>query len=139
MAIVEKQVMVVGIDDKENNTFALDWTLKQFFTPFASNPIFRLVIVQAKPSPAVSKPGISKYVNMHYIYKHSSCEHTCLHARNGYTYYIYTYMFIYILMYILNIYKYTSFWKKKNIYIYICFVTKIWNKFDYGLLNMRLV
>ena len=62
MAIVEKQVMVVGIDDKENNTFALDWTLKQFFTPFASNPIFRLVIVQAKPSPAVSKPGISKYV-----------------------------------------------------------------------------
>uniref|UniRef100_A0A7N2RET2 Uncharacterized protein n=1 Tax=Quercus lobata TaxID=97700 RepID=A0A7N2RET2_QUELO len=57
MAIVEKQVMVVGIDDKEHSTFALDWTLKQFFTPFASNPIFRLVIVQAKPSPSVFKPG----------------------------------------------------------------------------------
>nr|POF24387.1 hypothetical protein CFP56_35365 [Quercus suber] len=62
MAIVEKQVMVVGIDDKEHSTFALDWTLKQFFTPFASNPIFRLVIVQAKPSPSVSKPGESEEV-----------------------------------------------------------------------------
>uniref|UniRef100_A0A7N2N4N7 Disease resistance N-terminal domain-containing protein n=1 Tax=Quercus lobata TaxID=97700 RepID=A0A7N2N4N7_QUELO len=58
MAIVEKQVMVVGIDDKEHSTFALDWALKQFFSPFASNPIFRLVIVQAKPPPSVSKPGI---------------------------------------------------------------------------------
>ncbi|KAE8009491.1 hypothetical protein FH972_005925 [Carpinus fangiana] len=51
MATSEKQVMVVGFDDHEHSTYALEWTLKHFFAPFASNPPFQLVIVHAKPSP----------------------------------------------------------------------------------------
>ncbi|KAK6940979.1 UspA [Dillenia turbinata] len=45
----EKQVMVIGIDDSEHSTYALNWTLDHFFTPFPSNPPFKLVIAHAKP------------------------------------------------------------------------------------------
>ncbi|GLT77882.1 hypothetical protein SLA2020_494370 [Shorea laevis] len=73
----EKQGMVVGFDDHEHSTYALEWTLKHTSSlplpltllssfvivhakpsppslpipPFASNPPFKLVIVHAKPSP----------------------------------------------------------------------------------------
>ncbi|XP_059436204.1 universal stress protein A-like protein [Corylus avellana] len=49
MATSEKQVMVVGFDDHEHNAYALEWSLKHFFT--ASNLHFQLVIVHARPSP----------------------------------------------------------------------------------------
>ncbi|XP_059625684.1 universal stress protein PHOS34 [Cornus florida] len=49
---VEKSVMVVGIDDSEHSSYALEWTLNHFFIPLASNSLFKLVIVHAKPSPA---------------------------------------------------------------------------------------
>ncbi|XP_065861335.1 universal stress protein PHOS34 [Euphorbia lathyris] len=52
MANVEKQLMVVGIDDSEHSIYALNWTLDRFFLPFASNSPFRLVLVHAKPTPA---------------------------------------------------------------------------------------
>ncbi|GMN38007.1 hypothetical protein TIFTF001_007286 [Ficus carica] len=51
MATDEKQVMVVGIDDSEQSSYALEWTLDHFFAPYASNPPFKLVIVHAKPTP----------------------------------------------------------------------------------------
>ena len=59
VAVAEKQVMVVGIDDSEHSTYALGWTLKHFFTPYASNHPFKLVLVHAKPtvSSAVSLAG----------------------------------------------------------------------------------
>ena len=59
VAVAEKQVMVVGIDDSEQSTYALGWTLKHFFTPYASNHPFKLVLVHAKPtvSSAVSLAG----------------------------------------------------------------------------------
>ncbi|KAJ6321092.1 hypothetical protein OIU78_016321 [Salix suchowensis] len=51
MATLEKQVMVVGIDDSEHSTYALEWTLDHFFTPsMGSNSLFKLVVVYAKPS-----------------------------------------------------------------------------------------
>ncbi|KAK1558678.1 hypothetical protein Q3G72_005339 [Acer saccharum] len=46
----EKQAMVVGIDDSEHSVYALEWTLDHFFTNFASNPPFKLVVVHSKPS-----------------------------------------------------------------------------------------
>lgn len=59
MATSEKQVIVAGFDDSEHSIYALDWILKHFFAPFASNPIYRLVLVHAKPSlPAVVPAGI---------------------------------------------------------------------------------
>uniref|UniRef100_A0A6M2F4X2 UspA domain-containing protein n=1 Tax=Populus davidiana TaxID=266767 RepID=A0A6M2F4X2_9ROSI len=51
MATLEKKVMVVGIDDSEHSTYALEWTLDHFFTPsLGSNSLFKLVVVYAKPS-----------------------------------------------------------------------------------------
>lgn len=51
MATLEKQVMVVGIDDSEHSTYGLEWTLDHFFTPsLGSNSLFKLVVVHAKPS-----------------------------------------------------------------------------------------
>ncbi|KAI9200724.1 hypothetical protein LWI28_012330 [Acer negundo] len=47
---LEKQAIVVGIDDREHIEYALKWTLDHFFTNFVSNPPFKLV-VHAKPSP----------------------------------------------------------------------------------------
>ncbi|CAI8615104.1 unnamed protein product [Vicia faba] len=49
----EKQVMVVGIDDSDYSTYALEWTLDHLFTT-VSNPIFKLVLVYAKPSVSAS-------------------------------------------------------------------------------------
>lgn len=49
MVTSEKQVMVVGFDDHEHSAYALEWTLKHFFAPFASNPPFQLVIVHVRP------------------------------------------------------------------------------------------
>ncbi len=92
----EKRVMVVGINDSEHSTYALDWTLKQFFTPFASNPLFRLVIVQAKPSP----PSVSKtwYLQLQIcnicIYTNIGRVHTRLHAWNGHTCYTPTCLYL---------------------------------------------
>ncbi|KAF9669335.1 hypothetical protein SADUNF_Sadunf14G0097000 [Salix dunnii] len=59
MATSEKQVMVVGIDDSEHSTYALEWTLDHFFTPsLGSNSLFKLVVVYAKPS-ASSAVGLA--------------------------------------------------------------------------------
>jgi hypothetical protein len=66
----EKQVMVVGIDDSQHSTYALEWTFDHFFTPplasnspwtfdhfftppLASNSPFKVVVVHAK-TPATS-------------------------------------------------------------------------------------
>ncbi|OMO81911.1 Universal stress protein A [Corchorus olitorius] len=58
MATSEKEVMIVAIDDSEHSVYALEWTLNHFFTPFASNPPFKLVIVHAKPT-ATSAVGLA--------------------------------------------------------------------------------
>ncbi|KAJ7977562.1 Universal stress protein A [Quillaja saponaria] len=58
MATVEKQVMVVGVDDSDHSSYALEWTLDHFFIPYASNPNFKLVLVHAKPS-ATSTVGLA--------------------------------------------------------------------------------
>jgi hypothetical protein len=67
MATLEKQVMVVGIDDSEHSTYALEWTLDHFFTPsLGSNSLFKLVVVYAKPSASsavgFAGPGISLFI-----------------------------------------------------------------------------
>jgi hypothetical protein len=50
----EKQVMVVGIDDSQHSTYALEWTFDHFFSPpLASNSPFKVVVVHAK-TPATS-------------------------------------------------------------------------------------
>ncbi|KAM3740286.1 hypothetical protein ACB098_08G087300 [Castanea mollissima] len=51
--------MVVGIDDNEHNTYALEWTLDHFFAPYASNHPFKLVLVhsEATPSAAIGLAG----------------------------------------------------------------------------------
>ncbi|KAL4370458.1 hypothetical protein AHAS_Ahas06G0067800 [Arachis hypogaea] len=60
----EKQVMVVGVDDSEYSTYALEWTLDHLITP-SPTPIFKLVVVFAKPSvtSAVGIIGPGMYVN----------------------------------------------------------------------------
>ncbi|XP_028771211.1 universal stress protein PHOS34 [Neltuma alba] len=57
MATSEKQVMVVGIDDYDHSIYALQWTLDHFFAS-GPNPLFRLVLVHAKPS-ATSVVGLA--------------------------------------------------------------------------------
>ncbi|CAN6690426.1 unnamed protein product [Malus baccata var. baccata] len=55
-----KQVMVVAMDESDHSTYALEWTLSHFFIPYASNPVFKLVVVHAKPPPpamALVGPG----------------------------------------------------------------------------------
>lgn len=42
--------MVVGMDASDYSVYGLEWTLNHFFILFASNPVFKLVIVHAKPS-----------------------------------------------------------------------------------------
>lgn len=54
----EKSVMVVGVDDSEQSTYALEWTLDRFFAPYAPNYPFKLFIVHAKPN-AVSAVGLA--------------------------------------------------------------------------------
>ncbi|KAM3735784.1 hypothetical protein ACB098_10G113700 [Castanea mollissima] len=67
-AVAEKQVMVVGMDDSEHSTYALEWTLDHFFTPFASNHPFKLVLVHAKPTPSsvvgLAGPGAPEVLPM---------------------------------------------------------------------------
>ncbi|KAJ7972961.1 Universal stress protein A [Quillaja saponaria] len=58
MATVEKQVMVVGVDDSDHSRYALEWTLDHFFVSFASNPTFKLLLVHAIPS-ATSAVGLA--------------------------------------------------------------------------------
>ncbi|KAL6502815.1 hypothetical protein OROHE_023983 [Orobanche hederae] len=55
---MEKSVMVVGLDDSDCSFYALEWTLQHFFlsTP-PETPLFKLVVVHAKPSP-VSAVGL---------------------------------------------------------------------------------
>nr|POE73344.1 hypothetical protein CFP56_40669 [Quercus suber] len=43
--------MVVGIDNSERSTYALEWTLDHFFAPYASDYPFKLVLVHSKPTP----------------------------------------------------------------------------------------
>jgi hypothetical protein len=67
MATLEKQVMVVGIDDSEHSTYALEWTLDHFFTPsLGFNSLFKLVVVYAKPSASsavgFAGPGTSLFI-----------------------------------------------------------------------------
>ncbi|KAK7356403.1 hypothetical protein VNO80_15674 [Phaseolus coccineus] len=50
----EKQVVVIGIDDSEQSTYALRWTLDHFFP----SPIFRLVLVHSRPT-ATSAVGLA--------------------------------------------------------------------------------
>ncbi|XP_041017589.1 universal stress protein PHOS34-like isoform X2 [Juglans microcarpa x Juglans regia] len=52
MACAEKQPMVVGIDDSEHSSYALEWTLDHFFVPCSANPPFKLILVHAKPTPS---------------------------------------------------------------------------------------
>lgn len=54
----EKPVMVVGVDESEQSTYALEWTLDRFFAPYAPNFPFKLIIVHAKPN-AVSAVGLA--------------------------------------------------------------------------------
>lgn len=64
-SVSEKKVMVLAMDEHEHSSYALEWTLDHFFTPFLSiDPLpFKLVIIYAKPSPPlavnVAGPGIS--------------------------------------------------------------------------------
>ncbi|KAF7804854.1 universal stress protein PHOS34-like [Senna tora] len=48
---------MVAIDESEHSAYALKWTLDHFFTP-TPNPIFKLVLIHAKPS-AISTLGLA--------------------------------------------------------------------------------
>ena len=64
-ALEEEQVMVVGIDDSQHSTYALEWTFDHFFTlPPGSNSPFKVVVVHAKPSATsvVSLAGPGTYL-----------------------------------------------------------------------------
>ncbi|CAJ1968630.1 unnamed protein product [Sphenostylis stenocarpa] len=50
----EKKVVVIGIDDSEQSTYALRWTLDHFFP----NPVFKLVLVHSRPT-ATSAVGLA--------------------------------------------------------------------------------
>ncbi|XP_004494374.1 universal stress protein PHOS34 [Cicer arietinum] len=54
--MAEKQVMVVGIDDSDHSIYALEWALDHLVTTLP-NPIFKLVLVYAKPS-VISSVGL---------------------------------------------------------------------------------
>ncbi|XP_010038207.2 universal stress protein PHOS34 [Eucalyptus grandis] len=56
--MAEKPAMVIGIDDSEHSTYALEWTLDRFFAPLAPNYPFKLFVVHAKPS-ATSAVGLA--------------------------------------------------------------------------------
>ncbi|XP_054785950.1 universal stress protein PHOS34-like [Prosopis cineraria] len=46
----EKKVMLVAMDENKHSSYALEWTLQTFFTPFQSSPSpFKLVILYARP------------------------------------------------------------------------------------------
>ncbi|KAF2602981.1 hypothetical protein F2Q70_00028962 [Brassica cretica] len=56
--VEEKPLMVVGVDESEQSTYALEWTLDRFFAPYAPNFPFKLLIIHAKPN-AVSAVGFA--------------------------------------------------------------------------------
>ncbi|XP_062088514.1 universal stress protein PHOS34-like isoform X1 [Humulus lupulus] len=64
MATAEKPVMVVGIDESEHSSYALQWTLDRFFAAFAPNFPFKLILVHAKPTPTsavgLAGPGVAE-------------------------------------------------------------------------------
>ncbi|XP_057439275.1 uncharacterized protein LOC130731105 isoform X2 [Lotus japonicus] len=66
MASSTKQVMVIGVDDSEYSTYALEWTLDHLVAPLPNNPIFKIVLVYAKPSVATTVgfvgPGIGEVI-----------------------------------------------------------------------------
>ena len=72
VAVAEKQVMVVGIDDSERSTYALEWTLDHFFVPYASDHPFKLVLVHSKPTPfsaiGIAGPGINSYFRRFFLF-----------------------------------------------------------------------
>ncbi|KAL9681426.1 hypothetical protein QQ045_013209 [Rhodiola kirilowii] len=48
--VVEKLVMIFGIDESEHSYYVLEWTLDHFFGPFAANQYpFKLLILHSKP------------------------------------------------------------------------------------------
>lgn len=55
----EKPLMVVGVDESEQSTYALEWTLDRFFAPYAPNFPFKLLIIHAKPNAVVSAVGFA--------------------------------------------------------------------------------
>ncbi|KAJ1412622.1 UspA [Sesbania bispinosa] len=63
MAENSKQVMVVGIDDSDFSTYALEWTLDHLLSP-PNTSNFKLVLVYAKPSISASVgfvgPGVAE-------------------------------------------------------------------------------
>lgn len=65
----EKQVMIVAVDDSEHSAYALKWTLDHFFKP-VPDPIFKLVLVHAKPSAtsAVGLAGPGTPISFHQVY-----------------------------------------------------------------------
>ncbi|XP_057966541.1 universal stress protein PHOS34 [Malania oleifera] len=68
MATAEKPVMMVAVDDSEHSTYALEWTLDHFFTPYTPNHPFKLLIIHAKPSPTtavgLAGPGVAEVFPM---------------------------------------------------------------------------
>ncbi|KAK7284649.1 hypothetical protein RJT34_19399 [Clitoria ternatea] len=46
----EKQPVLLGIDDSEYSTYALEWTLDHLLVPSNNSPNFKLVLVYAKPT-----------------------------------------------------------------------------------------
>ncbi|KAL2323648.1 hypothetical protein Fmac_028027 [Flemingia macrophylla] len=50
----EKQVVIIGIDDSEQSTYALNWALDHFFP----SPIFKLLLVHSR-STATSAVGLA--------------------------------------------------------------------------------
>lgn len=68
MATSEKPVMIIGADDSEESTYALNWALDLFFAPYAPNFHFDLVVVHAKPSPisVVGIAGPGTYIHLQF-------------------------------------------------------------------------
>ncbi|KAG2305561.1 hypothetical protein Bca4012_059623 [Brassica carinata] len=50
MATGSERVVVVGVDDSSHSYHALETALDLFFTPFKSNPRFKLVVIHARLS-----------------------------------------------------------------------------------------
>ncbi|KAK7392321.1 hypothetical protein VNO78_20755 [Psophocarpus tetragonolobus] len=50
----ERQVVLIGIDDSEQSTYALNWALDHFFP----SPIFKVVLIHSRPT-ATSAVGLA--------------------------------------------------------------------------------
>lgn len=64
-AVSEKPIMLIGIDESDQSSYALEWAIEHFFTPFAPNFPFKLFLVHAKPTPMTAigfaGPGIISF------------------------------------------------------------------------------